>query len=326
MNRIENILFDNLKNFNLLDKKLLVGFSGGPDSTALILALNELANEKNDLYFEAFHVNYGLRKESYKDQEFVEKICNDLNIKLAIKEIDFKIKSKSEDNLRNIRYKLMSSHILDNGLYCLLTGHNLNDHVETFLMKLSRGTGLKGMEGLKYLSTLSEYNNLKILRPFIDIKKIELFDYCISNKVTPINDISNKDNKYSRNRIRNRIIPELEKLNPELLNTINRLTKIINEQNMYQNKLINKKFEKIKVIEKFNEISFNRKEFNELEEIEKKLILKSKCESLSKLVFIEKKHLDIIVEKCLSKNNNFSLDMPGPVTIKVNREQITLKL
>ena len=78
--------------------------------------------------------------------------------------------------------------------------------------------------------------------------------------------------------------------------------------------------------EKFNEISFNRKEFNELEEIEKKLILKSKCESLSKLVFIEKKHLDIIVEKCLSKNNNFSLDMPGPVTIKVNREQITLKL
>ena len=328
MNIIEETLIYNLEKFNLVGKKLIVGFSGGGDSTSLIIALNELRGKNSKLNFEAFHVNYGLRKESDEDQKFVENICNKMSINLTkknLKDQKLMIDSDSEENLRNIRYNMISSHIIDTKSYCLITAHNLNDHVETFLMKLTRGAGLKGMEGLKFFSTIDKFNGLKIFRPFIEIKKKDLLDYCISKNINPVNDISNYDNKYSRNRIRNNVIPELEKLNPDFLNTINRVTYLASEINSYQNKLIEKKYPKLNLIENKNEISFDRLKFNLLEDIEKKLLLKTKCESFSSSIFMEKKHLDIIVDKCLSHSNEFSLDMPGTIIIKANKDNIIIR-
>ena len=174
MNMIEETLIRNLEKFDLIDKKLVIGFSGGGDSTSLIIALDKLRKLDYKLNFEAFHVNYGLRKDSDKDQKFVENICDELNICLTIHNLkDQKLipNSESEDNLRNIRYNIISSHIIKTKSYCLITAHNLNDHVETFLMKLTRGAGLKGMEGLKYFSIINKFNDLKIFRPFIEIKK-----------------------------------------------------------------------------------------------------------------------------------------------------------
>ena len=275
MNMIEETLIRNLEKFDLIDKKLVIGFSGGGDSTSLIIALDKLRKLDYKLNFEAFHVNYGLRKDSDKDQKFVENICDELNICLTIHNLkDQKLipNSESEDNLRNIRYNIISSHIIKTKSYCLITAHNLNDHVETFLMKLTRGAGLKGMEGLKYFSIINKFNDLKIFRPFIEIKKKDLYDYSISNNTKPINDISNKDNKYSRNRIRNNVIPELEKLNPDFLNTINRVTKLASEINSYQNNLIKKKYPKLNLVENKNEISFDRLKFNLLEDIEKQSV------------------------------------------------------
>ena len=328
MNMIEETLISNLERFNLLGKKLVIGFSGGGDSTSLIIALNELRKKYSQLNFEAFHVNYGLRKESDKDQEFVENICNKMNINLTKKNLkDQKLipNSDSEENLRNIRYNLISSHIIETKSYCLITAHNLNDHVETFLMKLTRGAGLKGMEGLKYFSIINKFKGLKIFRPFIEIKKKDLFDYCISKNINPINDSSNYDNKYSRNRIRNNVIPEFEKLNPDFLNTINRVTYVAKEINSYQNKLIKDRYQKIKLMENQFEISFDRLKFNLLEDIEKKLIIKTKCESFSSSIFIEKKHLDIVINKCLSQSKEFSLDMPGPIIIKANKDEVIIR-
>ena len=328
MNIIEETLIKNLEKFDLIDKKLVIGFSGGGDSTSLIIALNELKKRYYQLNFEAFHVNYGLRKDSNKDQKFVENICTKLDIPLTIhnlKEKKLIPDSESEESLRNIRYNIISSHIIKTESYCLITAHNLNDHVETFLMKLTRGAGLKGMEGLKYFSVINKFKDLKILRPFIEIKKRDLYDYCISKNIKPINDISNKDNKYSRNRIRNNVIPELEKLNPDFLNSINRVTYLASEINSYQNKLIEEKYPKLNLIENKNEISFDRLKFNLLEDIEKKLLLKTKCESFSSSVFMEKKHLDIVVDKCLSHSKEFSLDMPGTIVIKVTKDNIIVK-
>ena len=329
MNIIEETLINNLEKFNLIGKKLVIGFSGGGDSTSLIIALNELRKRNSKLNFEAFHVNYGLRKESDDDQKFVENICNEMNINLIkknLKDHKLMIDSDSEENLRNIRYDMISSHIIDTKSYCLITAHNLNDHVETFLMKLTRGAGLKGMEGLKYFSTIDKFNGLKIFRPFIEIKKKDLLDYCISKNINPVNDTSNYDNKYSRNRIRNNVIPELEKLNPDFLNTINRVTYVAKEINSYQNKLIKDRYQKIKLIENQFEISFDRLKFNLLEDIEKKLIIKTKCESFSSQIFMEKKHLDIVINKCLSQNKEFSLDMPGPIIIKVKKDKVIIKI
>jgi len=74
-----------------------------------------------------------------------------------------------------------------------------------------------------------------------------------------------------------------------------------------------------------NEISFDRLKFNLLEDIEKKLLVKTKCESFSNSIFMEKKHLDIVINKCLSQSKNFSLDMPGTIIIKANKDKIIIK-
>ena len=328
MNIIEETLIRNIEKFDLLDKKLVIGFSGGGDSTSLIVAFSELKKKNFQLNFEAFHVNYGLRKDSDKDQKFVENICNKLDIELTVhnlKEEKLIPNSESEENLRNIRYNIISSYINKTKSDCLITAHNLNDHVETFLMKLTRGAGLKGMEGLKYFSTINKFNYLKILRPFIEIKKSDLYDYCMTKNIKPIYDISNKDNKYSRNRIRNNVIPELEKLNPNFLNTINRITYLASQINSYHNKLIEKKYSRLNLLENKNEVSFDRSKFNLLEDIEKKLLIKTKCESFSNSIYMEKKHLDIVVNKCQSHTKNFSLDMPGTVIITATKNKIIIK-
>ena len=192
-------------------------------------------------------------------------------------------------------------------------------------MKLSRGTGFKGMEGINNYSALEEFEGLKIYRPLIKFKKEDLLEYCLINNEKPIHDITNDNVKFSRNRIRSNVIPEFEKLNPDFLNTVNRLTKLVKELNDYQNKLVDKIFNEIKINESNIKISFKRVEFNLLESFEKKLIIKSKCESISHSIFIESKHIDIIVDKCNSKNNNFSLDMPGPIIINATNKEIAIE-
>ena len=147
----------------------------------------------------------------------------------------------------------------------------------------------------------------------------------ISKNIKPMHDVTNFNIKFTRNRIRKNIIPEFEKLNPDFLSTVNRLTNLIKELNIYQNRTINEIFKKIKIKEDHKKISFNRKKFNLLENFEKKLILKSKCESLSHSIFIESKHIDIILEKCFSEKNNFSLDMPGPIIINATKDEISLE-
>ena len=328
MDKVEENLISNLKKFNLIGKKLIVGVSGGGDSTSLLIALSEIKKIIPKIYFEAFHVNYGLRIESSNDEEFVKKICKKLKVKITTKNIKkekINLRGDSENELRAVRYELISSYILKSKSYCLLTGHNLNDHIETFLMKISRGAGLKGMEGINYFSTLEEFQNLKIFRPLLSFNKEELKKYCSSKNIKPMKDITNFNIKFTRNRIRKNIIPEFEKLNPEFLNTVNRLTNLIKELNNYQNRIIDEIFREIKIKEGKKKISFKRKRFNLLENFEKKLILKSKCESLSHSIFIESKHIDIILEKCLSKKNNFSLDMPGPIIINATKDEISLE-
>ena len=109
-------------------------------------------------------MNYGLRKDSNKDQKFVENICTKLDIPVTIhnlKEQKLIPDSESEENLRNIRYNIISSHIIKTKSYCLITAHNLNDHVETFLMKLTRLFRL-----LKFSTLVNDISECVIL-PFL---------------------------------------------------------------------------------------------------------------------------------------------------------------
>ena len=327
---IVNHVIAKLKNHNLLDKKLLVAVSGGADSSALLLICNLISN-KYPVNFIGIHINHRLRGEdSEKDSYFIQELSNKLKIPLIIKdgskENNKYAKSKNlENSLRHIRYKLFSDEIINRNMNGLLTAHHLNDHVETFLLKISRGTGLDGMEGISSYIKQKEFNELEIYRPLIDIPKKKLYKFCLNMKIYPKEDKSNVSNKFSRNRIRNNIIPEFESINSNFLESIKRVTELITSTNR------NHKENAINILSKLNfteeklKLKFNRNIFNNLNIFNKKFILSYMVKDKFNINILENKHLNYIIENSDSNKKNFDLDLPESIVLSASISKLSIK-
>jgi len=204
--------------------KFLLAVSGGPDS----MCLAHLFSEQTDYEFSIAHCNYNLRgAESIAEQSLIEEYCNKTGIKFHLKSFnqnDFKsYKDKgTQEAARIMRFDFFKELINKFGYTHIVTAHHQNDNVETFIFNLIRGAGINGLSGLK---TLSE-NKFK---PLLDVSKTEIIEYNKANKIPYLTDSSNSSNKYSRNKIRNQIIPLFEEINPEavthILNTTSHLKK-----------------------------------------------------------------------------------------------------
>lgn len=197
--------------------KLIVGFSGGADSTALLLCLMHLRTKFN-ISLLAAYVNYNLRgKESTVEQEFVKKFCFQRNISLVIKNVKSEIKNNLENSARTIRFDyfrdLKKLYKFDK----IVLAHTKDDQAETILYKLFRGSGLTGLKGI-----LAKNNN--IIHPLLVFKKKEITNFLIDQDIKWCEDSSNNDNKFSRNKIRNELIPWIcenisSGINDKLFNT-----------------------------------------------------------------------------------------------------------
>jgi tRNA(Ile)-lysidine synthase len=187
------------KKYALADKKLLLAVSGGVDSMSLLFVYK-------DFNIVVAHFNHNLRKESTKEETYLKNLCQQRNIPFFSEKAD--VPPKSEEEARNMRYKFLRKVKEEQKAEHILTGHHLNDQVETFLFKLARGSGPLDLWGMKE----SEGNTL---RPFLSLPKKDLIDYALNHKIKYFEDKTNKNVKFSRNRIRRNIIPELEKINPK---------------------------------------------------------------------------------------------------------------
>ena len=191
----------------------LLALSGGMDSVCLF---HLLISAK--IPFRAAHVDFQLRgEESDKDRYFVEKLCAENEIPLEVKICDakaFALESgiSIEMAAREIRYSWFDE-ILDTK-EVLLTAHHASDHLETALINLSRGTGLKGLLGIR--------NRADVWRPLLAFTKEEIRFFCTQQKLSWREDSSNKDTDIYRNKVRHNIIPILKELNPSLESTFYR--------------------------------------------------------------------------------------------------------
>lgn len=183
----------------------MVGFSGGPDSTGLVLALSELADKYN-LKLRLAHVNFRQRREeSDKDEKFVRELAEDLNLPIDI--VQYKEKTEKENfeqAMRNFRYKFFERVRRDHQLDLITTAHTLDDKVETFMMNLLRGSGIKGMISLKN-------KNGKLMRPLLVFEKKEILSYLKEKNRDFRTDKSNFNTKFLRNRVRLELIPLIER-------------------------------------------------------------------------------------------------------------------
>ncbi|MCL2199475.1 MAG: tRNA lysidine(34) synthetase TilS [Defluviitaleaceae bacterium] len=178
---------------------VVVGLSGGADSVALLFALLEVLG--GGVY--AVHVNHNMRGEaSDGDEEFVRELCGRLGVPLKVVAVSFD--RFSEEAAREARYAAFEITRVEFGAECIAVGHNLDDNAETVIMNLCRGAGLKGLCGIPAV-------NGRVVRPLIDVTRGEIEEFLLEKDIEYRHDTSNAGNDFTRNRVRNLVIPVLER-------------------------------------------------------------------------------------------------------------------
>ena len=239
--KIQKEVSNNIIQNNLIkdNDKIVVAVSGGPDSMCLLTVLNDLKSlfkKKYNINYELVvaHVNHSIRPESENEKIYVENVCKKLNIpffylKENVEEISKERKISVEACGREIRYKFFSEVKNKTNATKIAVAHNLNDNVETVLLNLIRGCALKGLTGMNFLSN-------DIIRPLLTIEKKDILEYNIFQNLNPCFDCTNNENVYLRNKIRNILIPLIEKeYNSNFSNNIIRMREVLtNEENFLE--------------------------------------------------------------------------------------------
>lgn len=263
MKRTEQKVIKFISENNLLKegKKVLIALSGGPDSIFLLHFLNKFKN-KYKIEVEAAHINHSLRGfSSERDELFCRTICNELNIPFYsitknVKSIAKKNKLSIEVAARKTRYEFFNLVLKKSKLDKILTAHNADDNVETVLLNLLKGAGLKGIAGIPI-------KRENIIRPILCLSKKEILEYLEENKFEYRIDESNLKNDFERNYLRNKIVPLLtERLNPSLSNSV--LTTSLNLQSLVEEiEFETEKFKSNIKIDKSNVIKLPIKKIDE---------------------------------------------------------------
>ena len=195
-------IFLNFKNKldRLNKKKYVVAVSGGPDSLALA-ALTKAYSYQKKLKFCYILIDHKLRKNSHLEALRTKKLLKKQKINLKILINKKKINKNVQAEARVTRYEILTKYCKKNNIGIVITAHNLEDQVETFLIRLSRGSGLKGLSSMKLLSKIE--NKVVLFRPLLDVKKEHLINISKNIFGKYIKDPSNKDLKFLRTRVRN---------------------------------------------------------------------------------------------------------------------------
>lgn len=208
---LESIWLTRLKEY----EHLVIGFSGGLDSTVL---LHELASYP-ELHskMQAIHINHGISPNAAEWQNHCEQFAKQLGIKIQSYSVDFDRQANIEEGARTARYAALTKQLTNND--CLIVGHHRDDQAETLLLQLFRGAGIDGLAAMPEMLSIGLGT---LLRPFLSISKEELYAYVKVHNLSWIDDESNEDTNYSRNFLRNNILPMLAEKWPNVLQKLAR--------------------------------------------------------------------------------------------------------
>ena len=297
-----NAVLKTIQKYNLINPndKIVLGVSGGPDSLFMLDILNKLKEELK-IEIVVAHINHKIRAEADEEEQFVKMFCEKIGIEFYSKRIEVEKYANNnkiglEEAGRKVRYEFFDEVLKQTKANKIAVAHNKNDKVETMIMHILRGSGIAGLQGIQPQTN-------RIIRPIIEIERKDIEKYCEEKNLEPRIDKSNQDNTYTRNKIRNIVIPYInQEFNPNFIETMTRLSALITEENTFLNSLTEKEYKKILIQQIDNQITLDLKKFNELDNIIKKRIILYTVSNLrGGSQGIEKVHIEDIVKLC--KNN-----------------------
>lgn len=210
---------------------ILCAVSGGADSVCLLHWLKGQAAEQG-FTLTAAHFNHRLRgAESDRDAAFVEKLCREWKVPCVVGTGDVSGEAQRrgagiEETARALRYDFLEQTAAELGAGLIATAHNANDNVETMLLHLIRGSGLQGLTGIRP-------RRGKLIRPFLTTTRAQILAYLEEHRLPHVEDSTNADTAYARNRLRHQVIPLLEELNPALISRLSDTVGYLRADNDY---------------------------------------------------------------------------------------------
>lgn len=309
---IESLIYKKILNFihnNKLinkDDSLLLAVSGGSDSIALLKILNSLKGELA-IKVAVFHLDHQIRKNSYKDSQFVASVAKNTGVRFIGRKYDVasfakKNKLSLQEAGRLVRYRLLQKEASKVGANKIATGHQANDQIETFFLRLLRGAALTGLQGIPI-------KRGNIIRPLLNMPREELIRYLNAIKTPFLSDPSNIKPIYLRNRVRNELLPIIQTLNPSYLTVLLKNINLLNEEEQLLDLLSSELSSHL--LKKENDfIVIDKKGFSSLAAALKKRLTRDAI-NLTKgnLRQIESKHIELIIENYA--DFGFTLELPN---------------
>lgn len=339
MEDFEKKVINTIVKYNLIEDgdKIVLAVSGGPDSICMLNILYDIQrkncqNSPSPLATLAFlakfdivvaHVNHMIRQEAIDDEIYVRDFCIEKGIEFFSTSIDVQKlannnKISTEEAGRNARYSFFDDVMSKTNSNKVAIAHNRNDKVETIIMNILRGSGISGLKGIDIIK------ENKYIRPLLECERSEIEEYCERKKLNPRIDKTNFDNIYTRNKVRNVIIPYIEKeFNPNIINTFNRLSDLIREEDEYLYNVVAYKYKDMLISESEKEKVLDLKKFNKQEKVIKsRIILYTISKLFNTTKGIEKIHIDDIIKLCGNNIGNKYLTPNKNIKIMINNSKI----
>jgi tRNA(Ile)-lysidine synthase len=310
---------------------LIVAVSGGPDSMALLLLLSELRKPLG-LNLHVAHLDHGLRgRESQEDAQFVKGVATRLSIPVTlgqeyVESYRTTRRLSLEEAAREVRYSFLSKVAAAQQADTIVLGHTADDQAETILMHLLRGSGLAGLAGMSSLARWPSSHNeqsVSLMRPLLEIRRVETVTYCLWKEITPREDPTNLSLQFTRNRLRADLIPRLESYNPKFQEALLRLSRSASQDQAYileeavqaKNRLAS---------DSGDGITIERNGFAALAETLKRHLLRLVYEEIKGSSHgLEHRHLEEMV-KLATTSTGKEIDLPNRLVYSVGHEFIRL--
>lgn len=312
---------------NLFKKgdNVLLGVSGGADSVCLLHVLNQIKKEL-EITISVAHIHHGIRgEEANRDAEFVRNLCKKMKIPYFLRKISVPEYAKEEGLSeemagRVLRYRCFRELCDANDFSKIVTAHHQNDQAETVLMRVLRGAGIEGLSGIRYARQDG------VVRPLLDVTRKEIEAYCSENELAYCIDSTNECDQYARNYIRNQLLPELEKFNPNVATALSNLAKNMAEDGDFLKDYAKRLYRRLgSPLPNRKPVVLEVESLKMLEpSIQVRLLKMAAEDTMGKGYRSERKHWESVLG-LLEKQTGTKVDLPGGLVVSVGYGWLTFE-